>query len=124
MKISKKVIIAVALLLTIAISFTYALTINILAPSKHGLWEQKAEDTKLEVSLRHSVKPNKIRTSIAIYNPTANAISANVTVYYEPDLASYNFNVTIASLDTFKDKWTVALDVTKWQSTYVTIDEY
>jgi hypothetical protein len=115
----------IALLIMMSISLTYAITINSLPTSKHGLWSQKTEDTKLLIkSLTNRVTAHKIVSTVIIYNPTDTVINAQVSLTYEPDLTTETFDITINPLGTITQKVTVFVDVSLWTYTDVSIDEY
>ncbi len=111
--------------MVLVVSATYAITIQTLPTSKHGLWDQKVEDTKLQVtSFTHKILKDKVKSSIEIYNPTDATINAEVTVYYEPNLKTKTFNVSIALLGTFKDNWNTNLNITLLENIEVVINEW
>ena len=125
-KLSKKMIaILVVMMFALSIASTYALTINSLPTTKNGIYSQKVEDSALQIlSFTHKMNPHGVKSSMELYNPSTVTINAEVTVYYQPDLAEYTFNVTINPSQHYYKTFSVSLDVGLIEDIEISIDEF
>jgi hypothetical protein len=101
----RKILLVVALIAISLLSVTGALVVLSLKPQKASTYTQDVVPSDLVVvSLTHVVSKDKIKSTLILSNPTGKSIDAYIVLYYEPDVADKNMNVTVASgaTETFK----------------------
>lgn len=127
-KIKNRKLLLVSILALIVIASVGAVIFYSLPSQKSGTWGQNIEPTDLEVtSLLNVVLKDKVKTTIIISNPTTEEISANVALYYEPDIANKDFNVTIAAGTEITETLNVKMNETEilsFDEVLVFINEY